>query len=290
MRFFLISLFFFNVFNSYSQSEHEYMGVILLQDSTFISYKISFVEEHGIINGYSITDLSGAHETKSMIVGTFNKKEKNLQFKESGIVYTKSPITQNDFCYIHFNGRLARLNDRRNITGTFTGKYADGAVCINGEIDMKSIVKIEKRATKIDKAVDKSVLVSKEDKERVNLRRTLDTLTTNYIRANEVVQVFTQDAKMDLVVMDVGQNDGDKISIYIDNKPLLEDALIKTEPTTYAIPLVATSVKIRIVATSAGSIGSNTVQLTLKDSKNTIDSVTNMAKNETAEFVIIRQR
>lgn len=272
-----------------AQTTHEYLGVITLSDSSFISYKLSFEETNGFIKGYSITDLSGPHETKSMITGTYDKDEKQLKFRESGIVYTKSPITQTDFCYIHFEGRLAKLNDRRKLAGTFVGKYDDGGSCIDGEIDMKSLVKIEKRAARLDKALDKSILVSKEKKDAVNLLRTLDTLNTNFLRADEVVQVFSKDDSVTLTLTDVGQEDGDRISIYADDKILIQNAAIGNKPQSFTIKLSGKPVTLKVEATSAGSIGANTVQLTLSDSLNVIEAITNMEKGESASMVLIKQ-
>ena len=224
-----------------------------------------------------------------MITGTYDKDEKQLKFRESGIVYTKSPITQTDFCYIHFEGRLAKLNDRRKLAGTFVGKYDDGGSCIDGEIDMKSLVKIEKRAARLDKAVDKSILVSKEKKDAVNLLRTLDTLNTNFLRADEVVQVFSKDDSVTLTLTDVGQEDGDRISIYADDKVLVQNAAIGNKPQSFTIKLSSKPVTLKVEATSAGSIGANTVQLTLSDSLNVIEAITNMEKGESASMVLIKQ-
>ena len=272
-----------------AQKTHEYIGVITLTDSSFISYKLSFEETNGFIKGYSVTDLSGPHETKSMITGTYDKKEKVLKFRESGIVYTKSPITQNDFCYIHFEGRLAKLNERRKLAGTFVGKFDDGVSCIDGEIEMKSLVKVEKKARRLDNTVDKSILVSQEKKDAVNLVKTLDTLNTNFLNANERLQVFSKDEMVTLTVVDVGQEDGDKITIYADDKVLLRDAAIGLKPQSFTIKLSNQPVELRVEATSAGSIGANTIQLNLSDSINQIEAITNMKKGEKATLLLIKQ-
>lgn len=291
MSYFRFVLFFFLIFfQSKAQTSHEYLGVITLSDSSFISYKISFEETNGFIKGYSITDLTGDHETKSMITGTYDKDKKTLKFRESGIVYTKSPIIQTDFCYVHFEGRLARLNNRRKLAGTFVGKYDDGTACINGQIDMKSLLKVTKKAKKLDRMIDNNPLVGKDKKEQVNLLRTLDTLNTNYIRANEVVQIFSRDNSFTLTLVDVGQNDGDRLSVFINDKVLLRDREITSTPQKFDIQISAQPLTVKIVATSTGSIGANTVQVTLSDSDNVIDSITNMGKDESASMVLIKQQ
>ena len=97
------------------------MGVLRIGEDAFISYQVDFSEDKGLITGYSVTDQGGDHETKSYIAGTFDDKEDIFTFYESGILYTKSPITQDDFCFVHFEGKLRRLNERQDIEGLFKG-------------------------------------------------------------------------------------------------------------------------------------------------------------------------
>ena len=62
---------------------------------------INFVERNGEVKGYSVTDIGGEHETRSNIFGEYDKEKKILNFREVGIVYTKSTISQNDFCFLN---------------------------------------------------------------------------------------------------------------------------------------------------------------------------------------------
>jgi hypothetical protein len=65
--FFLIYLLFNTL--GFSQGTYEYFGAIKLNDSSLISYKIIVTENNGLVSGYSLTDLGGAHETKSYLTG-----------------------------------------------------------------------------------------------------------------------------------------------------------------------------------------------------------------------------
>ena len=98
---FFVSFFFFLV--SFSQNKHEYVGGVKLSDTILISYKIKFTESDGEVKGYSITDIGGEHETKSNIFGEYDVDNKVLSFRETGIVYTKSTVSQNDFCFFEYN-------------------------------------------------------------------------------------------------------------------------------------------------------------------------------------------
>ena len=70
----------------YAQNEQEYLGIIKLNDSSFISYRLNLLENNNLISGYSITDIGGDHETKSNITGEFNDETNILSFKEVGII------------------------------------------------------------------------------------------------------------------------------------------------------------------------------------------------------------
>ena len=80
-----------------SQNFQEYLGILKLNDSSLISYQLNLTEIDGIISGFSVTDLGGNHETKSNITGSYNKDLDLLSFREVGIIYTKSTISDYDF-------------------------------------------------------------------------------------------------------------------------------------------------------------------------------------------------
>ena len=285
----LICLFFIATWIASAQEDYEYLGVIKLSDSAYISYKISFNESDGTISGYSLTDLGGPHETKSYISGYFDDQANELEFYESGILYTKSPITQNDFCFVHFSGKLRKLNERQRIQGNFKGLFSDGVQCIDGEIDLMNLARILSRAEKIDRKIDRAKIIPKEDREKVNLVRDLDSLTTNVIRKNERVNVFAKCPGVRLTYYDAGRPDGDRISLYVNDKPLFRSREVGVRQQELEIPLEGKETVVRIVAESAGSEGANTVKLDLKCNDDLIETVTNLQAGERAEFNFIKK-
>jgi hypothetical protein len=266
---------------------YEYLGVIKLSDSAFISYRIVFNEADGNITGYSLTDLGGPHETKSYISGYFDEQADQLDFYESSILYTKSPITQNDFCFVHFSGELKKLNERQRIQGSFKGLFSDGQQCIDGEIDLMNLSRILKRAEKIDRKIDRAVVIPKEQREKVNLVRELDSLTTNVIRKDERVNVFAKCNSVRFTYYDAGREDGDRISLYVNGNPLLRDQLVSAGQKMIEIPLSGKQTLVRIVAESTGSEGANTVKLDLRCNDELIETLTNLQAGEQAEFNFI---
>jgi hypothetical protein len=98
MKFLIKSTLIFLLFPYFllSQNKYEFLGAVKLNgnDKTLITYRLVFEEKNGVINGYSVTDLDGIHETKNTISGTYDKKTKLLTFQENDILYTKSKFSQ----------------------------------------------------------------------------------------------------------------------------------------------------------------------------------------------------
>ncbi len=273
---------------SIAQQDYEYVGIIKLPDTSLISYKISFVEKDGLVKGHSITDMGGAHETKSFITGYFDDKKNSLEFYESGILYTKSSITQNDFCFVHFDGRLKKLNESQQIKGAFKGMYDNGAECISGDIMMTNFRRVLKKASKLDRKIDRNILVSKEKKDAVNIRQTMDSLSLNLLNKNEVMSIFSKSETVTLEVYDAGQEDGDQISIWVNDAVILKDFTVTAIKKTLTIPLKTDETKVKIKALNNGAIGGNTVKMDITDVNNHIDTLTNLKEGESAQFVFVK--
>lgn len=276
-------------FNLLAQEDYSYMGAIKLNDTSFISYKLDFIEKDGLITGYSTTDIGGAHETKSYISGYFDDKANHLNFYESGILYTKSEITQNDFCFVHFDGRLKKMNENQKIEGAFKGLYSDGKECIHGEIVLSNFKKVLKRTEKMDRKIDRSIFVSKEKKEKINLVKLMDSLSLNIIKKDEMLSVFSSSEKVNLTMFDAGQEDGDVVTILVNGRIILKDYEVTTKRETLSVALDQPKTVLKVVAVNNGSIGGNTVKIDISDGTNTIETLTNLKAKETASFVILKK-
>lgn len=270
----------------FSQEVIEYVGFIKLNDSTMISYKLNFKEENGTINGFSITDLSGEHETKSIISGTYDENKGTMKFMEYYIVYTKSPITQNDFCFINFEGKLKKISDKHKMEGKFKGLFKDGQKCIDGEISMLNINRIMERAEKMDKKISRSKLIDDETKNTISFVKTLDTLNKGVLIKNENLNVFSKSQKVKLVYYDGGKIDGDIISISVNDKFVVENYTLTAEKKELIIPLHSNITSIKIYAINEGSSPPNTMNVEFTDFKNQIGTYTNLKKGEHTEITV----
>jgi len=284
---FILILLLFNVV-IYSQNEQEYLGVIKLNDSSFISYRLNLLQNNNLISGYSITDIGGEHETKSNITGVYNDKTNMLSFKEVGIIYTKSEVSDYDFCYIHFEGKVNNVNSKKNIEGYFVGLYNDGSNCINGEIKLRNIEKIETKAKKIDKLIQKSKRIDKTTKSTISVTQTLDSLKMNILKPNQNLTMFSDSYEIQLNIYDAGKVDGDKINIYINDTIILRNYVVSKNIKQLIIPLNSKSTSIKVLALNTGTISPNTAKIEIIDQKNNINTLTRLKKGEKTSITVIK--
>lgn len=276
-------------FKGFCQENIEYMGVLKLNDSSMISYKLHLNNTKGLLTGYSVTDLGGDHETKSNIKGTYNSKTNELLFNEIDIVYTKSLVTKYDFCYVHFKGKTSDLNDKKRLKGKFEGKYNDGAKCIDGQINMIGMQKTVKKAQSLDKKIQRFKSKKDEPKNSVSLVKTLDTLNTNFLKANQNMYTFTKSKMVQLKIYDNGFEDGDITNVYVNGKLVLKNYSIKNKAKEINIPLVSKETIIVLESVSEGSQAPNTTQIEISDVVNTIKATTSLNKSNKTSITIVNR-
>lgn len=269
--------------------EYEFFGVIKLNDSSFISYKVLFDRVNDSIQGYSLTDFSGKHETKSNIKGFYNEKENLLSFQEYDIVYTKSPIIQEDFCFVNFEGTVRNLKTAKAFSGNFKGLYSNKENCLDGMIIVNSGQEVRKRVEKIDKVIQRSKKFSDSIKENIKVARVLDTLTRNIIAKNENLNIFTRDQKIKLSIYDAGKEDGDVINLFIDEVPVLENYTVTRSKKHMEFNLSKPTTVIRVEAISEGTSSPNTVRLEVIDTRNFVRTITNLKTGEKAQMTIVKK-
>jgi len=275
---------------SFSQENYGFIGVIMLSDSTSISYKIELTHKSGVVKGYSVTDLGGEHETRSNIFGEYNKDKKELSFRETGIVYTKSPVSQQDFCFINTTSKGFVFGKTKTIKANFVGLFSDNTQCVNGQIFIKSIEKVESRIEKVTKKINNSSKIHDSIKQKINLNKMMDSLNMNILRKNQTLSVFSKSETIKLIVYDGGKLDGDKISITLNDKPFLTNYEAKSEKKILTVDIKDTRASIAIKALNEGSIAPNTIVVELLDANNSIKALSNLKAGETTRIDILKTK
>ncbi|QXP52255.1 hypothetical protein [Cellulophaga sp. HaHa_2_1] len=271
-----------------AQDEQEYLGVLKLNDSSFISYRLNFeILKDNTVKGYSVTNMGGAHETKSYVEGLYDAKEKVLTFNETGIEYTKSDITTYDFCYVHFTGKLKNSNGQQMLEGPFLGKYSDGVACINGDIMVKNMEKIEKIAKKADKKIQRSNKIADSVKQKIDIMNLIDFNGLNVLKADEKTTMFSKDASMKVTIWDAGKLDGDKISIFYNGKNIINNHAIQKNKKVITLQLKKGENLLKFRADNVGQIAPNTAKIEITLGSKTIDLLSNLKKDEYTSVIVV---
>lgn len=285
---------FFLLFSSFlfsqSKNEFEFMGGLKLngKDDQVISYKIVFTENEGIIKGYSITDLGGDHETKNLISGKYSSKTNSFQFREESIVYTKSKIKKESFCYVNYSGKLNLKANNPKINDEFVGLFQNKSKCVNGIIQLIGTKKIYELINKVNKKIQKSKKIDAATKEKVNPIKMMDSVNTNVLKSKQNLQMFTKDDKVTFEVHDAGVEDGDMINIYVDGKMFLENYVVMNKPKSFEVFIKNNSVLIEIEAVNEGEAPPNTSDILIKDTSNELKTITKLNKNNKTSIEIVK--
>lgn len=287
----MLKLFFTLLFiNCYSQEKYEYFGTVKLNgnNKTVISYRLVFVENKGIVKGYSVTDLGGNNETKNAVSGSYNKKTKELNFKEESILYTKSTFTEDMFCFIHFSGKVKLVENNSKLEGDFKGLYKNKKKCIDGTLMLIGSVKLYKLLDKMNNVIQKSKRVDPVIKEKVNPKNILDSLKVNNLLKDQNLNVFTKFNDLQLEIWDAKQEDGDIINLYNNDKLILSNYEIVNKKKKIIVNLDNGNNVFKIVAVSEGELKPNTAMIQLSDKDRTFELMSNLKKGESASITIIK--
>lgn len=287
----IIFLFFVVINLSFSQQKYEYLGVLKLNGNakTLLSYRIVFVETKGLLSGFSVTDLGGEHETKNKISGTYNRTTKQLNFKEEAILYTKSPLSDDAFCFVNFTGKVKLTNDAKSLSGDFKGLFQNKTKCIDGTIDLVGIAKIEQTLTKLNTKIQKSKKIDQATKDKVNPMALLDSLKVNSLTKNQNLNLFVESSEMEMEIWDAKIEDGDRIDLFHNGRRILSDYEVTNKKKIIKIKLAEDKNQFRIEALNEGERTLNTAMIRLIDQERNFELTTNLKKGEKTSITIVKK-
>jgi hypothetical protein len=292
----LIILSFMSFFNHFSQKteqfDYQLLGALVLDSNQLISYKIEFnANDKGFIEGYSYTDLSGENETKSYVRGYYNSESKEIQFKESDILYTKSKFLPDEFCFVSFKGQFKGKSKKKLLEGEFIGIYKDRDTCASGKIKLVSTTFVEKKIKKLYKKVEKLEKIAKIDsivKKEIKPENYLKKFSETKIKSGEKVSVFVYTSRMKMEIWDYGKEDGDIITILNNDIPILQNYLVKKEKKSLYINLNYEKNFIKIITINSGRLKSNTTKLKLYDYRRQYEVIADLEEGKQATINIVR--
>lgn len=289
--FFLFFILIFSNCQGQETKKLEFIGTLQMPDGIIITYKLTFKEmPDGKIEGVSITDFYGENNTKSKITGFFNNKENKISFHETENISTKSSSEANEFCFIHVkNAKIKTVKEKSIIQGNFKGVYSNDSNCVDGYMYLIGTNFLEQWNNKILNS-DYSKNTDSLKPSRQEYAGLLKKTEENQLRNNEILRINWVSEEIILELWDAAKIDQDKITIFINEKKIIEDFVIKREKKIIVIPFKEDICSIKILATSEGNLPTNTVNIVLRDDNTFTPVVTNLNKGETSSVILEKQK
>ena len=263
-----------------SQKTEQYSGIITLENGTPLMFEMEFIEDKGMVNGFSITGKGTPDETKSDVSGIFNKNTKTYKLKETQVLSTNSEADLNTFCYINMEITEKGKLSLKRYEGNFTGYFINGDTCASGNIILMEKEKLEKKVEKIKKKIEKKI--EKQKKEEINV------LSTKILKDGDDMLINCYSDKITIYIWDANQEDGDKISLIANGKYLLENYTTKRKRKKIKYKLNEGENIIEITATNLGSNPPNTSRIEIVDSRTKYPIITQLELNKTAIIKIVK--
>ena len=276
---------------SFSQQQYDYFGALKLNgdDKTLISYRLVFAENNGDIKGYSVTDLGGLHETKNTIVGHYDADSRKLSFNETSILYTKSQLSKDIFCFVNYSGKVKLNENTLKIVGDFKGLFKNATKCIDGTITMVSSTKVYKSLNKINDKIQKSKKVDEKTKLKVNPIKILDSLKVNNLGKNQNLNLFVNSNSIQIEIWDAQREDGDRIDLFHNGLKIVNDFTVLNKKKIINVKLDSDKNVFRIEALNEGDSGLNTAMIKLIDNDRHFELTTNLKKGEKTSITIVKE-
>lgn len=279
--------FFFNAAAA-QQIHYEFLGTIILSNQTIYSYKLVFSETKGKLNGYSISDIGGKHETKTKVEGLYNPSTGKISFAEKKVVYTQYNKSMANMCYISVAGKIQKKHGKLHLMADYTGTYEpSGKVCDKGKIILVSLRDLYSELAKVKTVLEKK---GGKDSSTRSLLQSLNMLE----KVEEVKEVNHQSVEpfnwksnqLILELWDEAVDDKDRVSITINDSVAYPNQLVTKSRQRIIIPLKPnTQNKLKVTAIDEGQYAPNTIKLMCVDKEKRYLLLSQLNLNES--FVIM---
>ncbi len=250
MKKILIIIFLF--FQSQLNAE-EYVGSVILSDSTIYTFELNLIINKENITGYSLTNYGTNSETKSSIEGTFDKTKNVYEIIEKQIIYTKSKESIKNFCHLRIDLSEKGSYKSKRLEGEFIGYYDNNKKCAEGKIILFKKEKLKKIEKKINKRIKKS---TNNKSEHNNKKITL--------KKDDKFYIETSKKYVSIRVWDPNLEDNDMILMKFNDDLILENYSTKNKPKKRRVKLSKGRNTLLISAINEGDNPPNTSAIELK--------------------------
>lgn len=267
-------------------------GAIVIDKAEVMSYSIAYqVDANNVLSGYSIGDLQGKEETKALISGTYNPKDRTLSFEEKKIVSTKSDTPMDEFCLMKVMGKF----EKKGGTSIFTGKFdafssSNEVICASGTLVLmteKDIDKLTSQAAKMIKNTPKPKEVDSEQEIMPDADTTSWSRRVIELEAGKTIELELKSDHLVLELIDDRFQDGDKVSVFKNGVKIINSLEIinRVQSFKYVIDKKEQLTTFTFLAEEEGSIALTTFKAVIKNGRENIVIMTSLNKGESVKVV-----
>ncbi len=267
-------------------------GAIVIDKTEVMSYSIAYqVDANNMLSGYSIGDLQGTEETKALIGGTYNPKDRTLIFEEKKIVSTQSETPVDEFCLMKVTGKF----EKKGGTSIFTGKFdafssSNEVICASGTLVLmteKDIDKLTSQAVKMIKNTPKLKEVDSEQEIKPDADTTSWSRRVIELEAGKTIELELKSDHLVLELIDDRFQDGDKVSVFKNGVKIINSLEIinRVQSFKYVIDKKEQLTTFTFLAEEEGSIALTTFKAVIKNGRENIVILTSLNKGESVKVV-----
>lgn len=244
-----------------------FVGSVSVNDGKDFPYKLFVSDSNDVLSGYSVMDIMGPDETKTAVKGSIDREQKQITFRETKIIYTKSKESDTAFCYLHARLKAGKMQGAKTLKGNFTGYKADRkTVCAKGKI---TLVCAQDALDKLMKIAEKEKIALPADtpekapmKTIVTHEREVDDSKITRVLPGKTIELSCPAPTVTLEIWDSKNIDGDNITLMQDSNALLDKYTISGMRKTLTVPMGTNkSVTLRLIANNEGADPVNTARI-----------------------------
>ncbi|MEO6455509.1 MAG: hypothetical protein ABIN97_15625 [Ginsengibacter sp.] len=273
-----------------------FKGKIKVSKNVSYNYSLRFTVNKSLVTGYSLSDPGGPTETKTKISGTYDSVNNILSFEEKSVLRSKVDLQKNFLCFVKASLRLKRTKLIEELTGKFIGTEPGKATeCATGEIKMINTNMVisflkQKNVPPPPDSTKTTTAETKKDKE-LPTSKTIAVPETETIPTSKANTIMVADAKgkeflitgnkIKLTIWDNGEVDGDRISILLNDKYILEDYMVTFSAKIIDVTLSDNAIDtVKIIAHNEGTLPPNTAAIKIESKLEQYPIITKANLNE----------
>ena len=288
----LILLYVVTISDAQNNKSIDFIGSLILNDGKIITYKVNFKSNDlsELIEGYSITDFYGENSTKSFIKGSYSSKNQLISFKETENLSTLSTSSKDLFCFIEVNkAKIRTVKGKSILQGEFKGVFKNGEICATGAIYMIGtdfLQDLNEQVSNSNRYKNDSTIAKLQTKYQPLLKNSGEF----ELKKNDKLAINWHSNECIFELWDGEKEDHDRVTIYVNNKKILENFTIKKEKKIIVIPFNENACAIKIEAENEGDYPPNTANIVLKDDSTYTSLVSNLKQGESTSIILTKQQ